>query len=143
KGWINDTLECNPVPTLWACNDISAMDRAYLRRFDLVVEFRAPSQQIRRRMVERYFPGGSLSAQGKDALAHFDPLPPSQIERTARVVRALVSRDVATRDREARQVLALSRRAMGHDATPRAAALPAHYDPALLNTDRDLSAVIN
>ncbi|WP_294032867.1 AAA family ATPase [uncultured Moraxella sp.] len=38
KAWVNHQLETNPVPTIWISNDIDMMDRAFLRRFDLVVQ---------------------------------------------------------------------------------------------------------
>lgn len=38
KAWMNHHLESNAVPTIWISNDISMMDRAFLRRFDLVVQ---------------------------------------------------------------------------------------------------------
>lgn len=34
KGWLNQTLESNAVPTIWVCNSISRSHEAYLRRFD-------------------------------------------------------------------------------------------------------------
>ncbi len=142
KGWINATLEGNPVPTLWVCNGIGSIDPAHLRRFDLVAEFRPPTRQVRRRMVQSHFADKPLSNAGVDAIADLPPLPPAQIARAARVVRALSSRDVAQRDGEAKQVLTLSLKAMGHRPQARAAALPSHYDPAILNTDRDLDALV-
>lgn len=143
KGWINETLESNPVPTLWVCNDIEAMDAAYLRRFDLVANFRAPTQAVRTRLVRRYFPGETLSDQGVAALASFDPLPPSQIERVARIVSALNSTSTMQRDFEARQILTMSLRSMGLGTTTRAAVLPGDYDLSLLNTDRNLLSIID
>ncbi|MEJ1250445.1 hypothetical protein WB794_12255 [Denitratimonas tolerans] len=74
KGWINETLETNPVPTPWVCNDITAMDPAYLRRFDLVAEFRASTERVRRRIVQRCFPEGTLSRDGIQALTAMESL---------------------------------------------------------------------
>lgn len=143
KGWINETLETNPVPTLWVCNDITAMDPAYLRRFDLVAEFRAPTERVRRRIVQRCFPEGTLSRDGIQALTAMESLPPAQIARAARVVKTLGARKIDERDAQARRVLDMSLRAMGVSTTKKTAALPAHYDPALLNTDRNLAALID
>lgn len=141
KGWINQTLENNPVPTIWVCNSIDAIDPAYLRRFDMTVEFRTPTKQVRRRIVERHFPESLLSERGKEKLAAMEELPPAQVERAARVVRALNSRDQSQRDNEAERAATLALRAM-RLKTPRAhTELPPHYDPAFLNTDRDLEAL--
>jgi SpoVK/Ycf46/Vps4 family AAA+-type ATPase len=131
------------VPTLWVCNDITAMDPAYLRRFDLVAEFRAPTERVRRRIVQRCFPEGTLSRDGIQALTAMESLPPAQIARAARVVKTLGARKIDERDAQARRVLDMSLRAMGVSTTKKTAALPAHYDPALLNTDRNLAALID
>ena len=143
KGWINETLESNPVPTVWVCNNIRAMDPAYLRRFDLVVEFRSPTQAVRRRIMDRHFGEDVLSPQGIEEIAALDPLPPSQVARAARVVKALAAQSVRERDEQARRILDLSLRAMGYSTKARHAPLPAHYDAALLNTDRDLSTLVD
>ena len=142
KGWINDTLENNPVPTVWVCNGIRAMDPAYLRRFDLVAEFRAPTQKIRQRIVKRYFPDGTLSPSGIEALAAMEALPPAQIARAARVVKTLGARKADERDAQARRVLEMSLRAMGISTAKKTGVLPSHYDAAFLNTDRNLPALI-
>lgn len=141
KSWVNETLESNPVPAIWACNTIGAIDPAFLRRFDLVVEFRAPGVAIRRRVLERYFAPGQVSDACLARLAAIEDLAPAQAERAARVVRALRGRSQAARDACAERVIGASLRAMGHAATAATPTLPAHYDPAFLNTDRDLDAL--
>ena len=142
KGWINLTLESNPVPAVWVCNDIGAVDPAYLRRFDLVAQFRTPPRKVRERIVERYFPDALLSETGVAALSELETLPPAQIERAAKVVKALGSKRRDERDAQAKRIVEMSLRAMGHPTVRKTAGLPQHYDPAFLNTDRDLSALI-
>lgn len=142
KGWINLTLESNSVPAIWVCNDIRAVDPAYLRRFDLVAQFRTPPRKVRERIVERYFPDALLSETGVAALSELEALPPAQIERAAKVVKALGSKRRDERDAQAKRIVEMSLRAMGHSTARKAAGLPPHYDPAFLNTDRDLSALI-
>lgn len=140
KSWVNEILESNPVPAIWVSNSIDAIDPAHLRRFDLVVEFRAPSRAMRRRLVERYF-ADRISPACAEKLAGIEQLPPAQFERIARVTRLLGTRESATRDAETERLVAASLRAMGLRRPIPAPALPAHYDPAFLNTDRDLDAV--
>ncbi|MCX7556783.1 AAA family ATPase [Xanthomonadaceae bacterium JHOS43] len=142
KGWINLTLESNSVPAIWVCNDIRAVDPAYLRRFDLVAQFRTPPRKVRERIVERYFPDALLSETGVAALSELEALPPAQIERAAKVVKALGSKRRDERDAQAKRIVEMSLRAMGHSTARKTAGLPPHYDPAFLNTDRDLSALI-
>ena len=141
KGWINQTLENNPIPTIWVCNRIDAIDPAHLRRFDLTLEFRTPTHKVRRRIVERHFPEDLLSVGGKEALATMEHLSPAQVQRAARVVHALNSSDRNQRDKEAERAATLSLRAMGLAARRRSPGLPPYYDAKLLNTDRDLAAL--
>ena len=43
KLFINRLLETNqPVPTIWIANEISHIDKAYLRRFDYSIELAIP-----------------------------------------------------------------------------------------------------
>ena len=138
KSWINETLETNPVPALWTCNSIEAIDPAYLRRFDLTVEFQAPGRTVRKRVINRYFRAGEISPQCAERLANIEALAPAQIERAARVVRSLRSRSVDRRDAEVERVVSASMRAMGYRPPLTAPTLPEHYDVTFLNTDRDL-----
>lgn len=141
KSWVNETLESNPVPAIWVSNSIGAIDHAFLRRFDLVVEFRAPGRAVRRRLIDRYFLPGQISPACAERLAGIEQLPPAQVERAARVTRSLRTRNVTLRDAEVERLLMSSMRAMGHRATIPAPSLPAYYDPAYLNTDRDLDTI--
>ncbi|MGB4857863.1 MAG: ATP-binding protein [Dokdonella sp.] len=135
KGWINEVLESNPVPALWVCNSIDGLDPAYLRRFDLILEFRMPGRRVRRRVIDRYFNEGEISSNCAERLASIEALSPAQVERTARVVRSLRSRDASVRDKTAERLIQSSLQAMGHTTALPTAQLPDYYDPAFLNTD--------
>jgi replication-associated recombination protein RarA len=142
KSWTNEILETNAVPTVWVCNDMGAMDSAYVRRFDMVLEFRAPGPSAARKMIARYFRPGEISDACADRLATIEQLPPAQIERAAKVVRSLRRTRTEHRDREALGLIEASLRAMGLRVTTPAASLPVHYDPAFINADRDLDPLI-
>lgn len=142
KSWTNEVLETNPVPTMWVCNAINAMDHAFLRRFDMTVEFRAPGAAATRRLVNRYFNPGEISASCVEKLAAIEQLPPARIERAARVTRILGSDDVQSRDVEVLRLVDASLRAIGRPRAMANVALPTHYDPAFANADRDLGALI-
>lgn len=142
KSWTNETLESNAVPTIWVCNDIGAMDSAYLRRYDMVLEFKAPGPEATRRMIGRYFRAGEISDACVGRLSAIEQLPPAQIERAARVVRALKSTSVERRDAEVGRLIGASLRAMGLNRVAATAALPSHYDPAFTHADQDLSALM-
>jgi transitional endoplasmic reticulum ATPase len=142
KGWINEQLESNPVPTFWLSNDIGAIDPAHIRRFDEVIELRTPPVQVRRRIVARHFAKGLISPPCAERIATIDCAPPAQIERAARVVATLPGNDVGARDAAALRLLENSLRAMRvlrHLPKP---VLPAHYDPSVLNTGADLDAIV-
>ena len=141
KSWVNETLEKNPVPAVWVCNSIDAIDPAFVRRFDLIVEFTSPTRSVRRRVINRYFREGEISAECADRLATISDLPPAHVERAARVVRSLRARSTTRRDAEVQRVIASSMKAMGHRKVIPAPTLPEHYDPAFLNTDCDLSEI--
>lgn len=141
KGWVNQTLESNPVPTVWVCNSISAFDAAYLRRFDLALEFRRPTGAFRRRIVDHHLEDQLVSPAGRAALVAMEQLPPASVHRVARVVRALNSPEQVDRDREATEAAKLVLQAMGRRIDVDGTALPAHYDPAFLNTSPDVTAL--
>ena len=141
KGWVNQTLETNPVPAIWVCNSIAAFDAAYLRRFDLALEFRGPTGAYRRRVVDRHLDEGLVSEQSRETLAAMEALPPASIQRVARVVRALKSPRQTDRDHEAEEAAKLVLLAMGRRVGGVRASLPSHYDPAFLNTTPDVTAL--
>lgn len=142
KAWTNELLETNPVPTIWVCNNIGAMDDAYLRHYDLVVEFRPPGPTALRKVFARYFRPGEISEHCIERLCALETLPPSQIERAARVVRSLRSKEVKHRDAEVERIITGSLRSMNLQHTISSATLPSHYDPAFINADRDLYALV-
>jgi hypothetical protein len=53
KQWFNHLLETNPLPTIWITNDATSVDRAFLRRFVYVMEFRALGPRQRARVLGR------------------------------------------------------------------------------------------
>ena len=141
KSWINEIIESNPVPAIWVCNQIHGIDPAYLRRFDLVMEFRTPTRRVRQRIVERHFKTGEISTACMDRLVGIESLTPALVERTARVVRTVRSRSMSRRDTDAERVVTAALRAMGHQRDGSNPVLPEYYDPTFLNTDRDLGAI--
>ena len=141
KSWINETIESNPIPAFWVCNTIHTIDPAYLRRFDLVMEFRTPTRRVRQRIVGRCFKAGEISAACVERLVGIESLTPSLIDRAARVVRTVRTRSLSQRDAEVERVVTAALRVSGQKADLSAPVLPEYYDPTLLNTDCDLAAV--
>jgi len=87
KAWTNALLETNPVPTIWISNEVSQIDRAYLRRFDFAIEFRRLPRPARRRILEKHLDGLAISRRTIDQLADQDALLPSQVAKAAKIVR--------------------------------------------------------
>jgi SpoVK/Ycf46/Vps4 family AAA+-type ATPase len=108
----------------------------------MVVEFRAPGPAASRRMIARYFRPGEISNACIERLSAIEQLPPAQIERAAKVVRSLRSSSVDRRDREVQGLVDASLRAMDLKVAVPAISLPAHYDPAFINADRELGPLI-
>jgi transitional endoplasmic reticulum ATPase len=100
KGWINHTLEHNPVPTIWISNAVDAMDPAVLRRFLLPLALRIPPRPVRRAMVEQELAASGVSVALLDELAADATFSPALLAAAKRLVDLLPGRDpdVAVRD---------------------------------------------
>ncbi len=71
KVYLNRLLERNPVPVIWACNDVDTLEPAVLRRMTLAIEVKTPGRTARRGIWQR-----ALRESGLD-------LPPRALERLA------------------------------------------------------------
>ncbi len=89
KGWVNQLLEENPVPTFWLSNHVDQFDPAYLRRFDYVQELPVPPRQVRRGMLQSALGDLPVSEETLDRLAGNEHLTPADIERARKVVARL------------------------------------------------------
>lgn len=87
KARTNRLLEENAVPCLWIGNNILHLDPAFLRRFSLVVEVPAPSQQRREAMLTEYTEDLAVPAEVRRRLAEHPWLVPAEIARAATVTR--------------------------------------------------------
>ena len=140
KSWINETLETNRVPAIWICNTITGMDAAFLRRFDVIAEFKPPGRAVRRQLIDRYFPAEILTDACAARLAELESLAPAQLERASRVVRLLKGRGT-TQDIIVHDLILATARAMGQEQTLLSPTVPDYYEPAFLNPDRDLESI--
>ena len=87
KGWTNDLLETNPIPTIWISNSVDQIDPAFLRRFDLVVEVPIPPQHNRRQILEKVVCGLPVSDDWLDAMARNENITPGHAEKAAKVAK--------------------------------------------------------
>ncbi len=141
KGWINRMLEENPVPTIWIANQVSHIDPAFLRRFDLVIEVPPPPRNVRQRLVDGAIAPAVISERWRRELIELDDLSPPEIERVARASTHLTGVDAAQHEGVLRQVFDQARRASGRKSAPAIAPLPGQYRPEFINADIDLIAL--
>lgn len=92
KAFVNKMLESNAVPTIWVSNEVSNIDPAYLRRFDMSFEIGVPPVQVRRRIIRKHLQGMRLPSLVLDKYAQHEALTPAQIEKAAKVSRMIAER---------------------------------------------------
>lgn len=151
KGWMNDMLENNPVPTIWITNQIRHIDRAYLRRFGLHMEFDLPPLSARLRMARRHVSGLPVAEATIEAIAEHDALSPAQIATAARTVvlarRAGDNTSCLDPNRMLRDVLQSSLEAAGQKDLPKPQVRGSAFELRFLNVtsrvplDRLLAAI--
>ena len=142
KAWTNRLLEQNATPAFWVSNAIDQMDRAYVRRYDFVLEVAQPPRAVRRKVLERHLSGLRVRAEYLDRLADLDELSPAHVQRAAAVVRLLRPRDGVRAESDLERVVANNLRAFGGRPGRRGSAREdLRYDLALLSVDTDVAAL--
>jgi transitional endoplasmic reticulum ATPase len=87
KSWFNQQLETNQLPVFWLANDVSQLNSAYVRRFDIVLELRPMRAKARSRLIKQAFlragvtPGPWISQAAENKY-----LSPALIENITRVM---------------------------------------------------------
>jgi len=143
KGWLNKILEENPVPTFWLTNDVGSLDPAFVRRFDMVVEFPVPPRSQREKII-REACRGELNEAHVRSIARSEHLAPAVMTRAANVIQAIRGELPEEAAPEAlRRLIDSTLEAQGHPALPRPGSepLPHCYDPTLLNASADLAGI--
>lgn len=141
KGWLNDQLESNPVPTVWIANRIGYLNPALARRFDIVLEVKVPPTLQRMAMI-RAETGNLLDAEATKRLASVASLNPATLRRAARVVASVRTKPGQRAERFIR-LIDRSLRAQHLEGLPPAGATGGafHFDPSLVNAPVDLVAL--
>ncbi len=143
KAWMNRMLEENPVPALWLSNSVHGLDRAFLRRFDMVVELPVPPKPQRERIV-RSSCGDLVDNATISRLADADGLTPAIITRAAGVIQLVKDHLPPERLSAAMSHLVSSTlQAQGWGTLKEIPGdgRPAFYDPRFVNTGTDLMAI--
>ena len=143
KAWINRMLEDNVVPTIWLSNSIRGMDRAFIRRFDVVFELIVPPKKQRERIIQSAC-SDALDAKLVSRIAESQDLAPAVVTRAASVARSIADElstiGVGT---AIEKLISNTLQAQGHQALSKTdgTRLPDIYDPAFIHADVNLSEV--
>ncbi|MCK9245957.1 MAG: ATP-binding protein [Anaerolineaceae bacterium] len=143
KAWINRMLEENPVPTFWLSNSAEALDPAFIRRFDMIIQVPVPPRSQRRALLRQHC-GDLLSEALVDRIATSEALVPAVISRAASVV-SNIRQQVGDHCAGAAFELLVNNTLetqgyarIGREGTQ----LPSGaYDLSLINTDQDLTTI--
>lgn len=131
KGWINRTLEENPLPAIWITNEASRMDPAYLRRFLIPIAFNVPPRAVRQQIAARHL-ADAVPAALIEELSADDELLPAQFGAARR---ALALQPGADPERVVRETVSAMRRVLlGSPLKSRRAAIMP-FDYSYLNVD--------
>jgi AAA+ superfamily predicted ATPase len=136
KGWINRILENNPTVTLWITNAVEALDPAFVRRFDLILEVKGPPAALREAEL-RSLPI-ALSEDAVHRLASSVDLSPAVVSRAAKVVNAIQSEIPDGRAPHVMEMIVnQTLEAQGHQPMRTPAGSDSVYDPGFINSDLD------
>lgn len=141
KGWFNQMLENNRQPVCWISNSIEALDPAFARRFDFILEVQTPQKSQRLKILQGQV-GKLVSPAFIGQLAEIEELAPAVVTRARDVIHS-IRHEIPKPDRDAAftRVIGGILKAQGH-ADPlmafRQALTTDVYDIAHLNTSSDL-----
>ncbi len=144
KGWFNQFLESNPSPVVWISNSISAMDAAFLRRFDFILEAPVPPHAQRRKIIEG-IAGDTISKALVEQLAQSPDLAPAVVARATDFVRSVGgSIPRHARDGAFSVLVRNTLKSQGHPDPTRAVAAidPDVYDISNLNAEASLQDIL-
>ena len=143
KAYLNNLLETNPVPSIWVCNHVDEMDKAALRRFDIVLRMDAPPDIIKQKMLESEVRDLPVSKDWIRRTTCRKDVTPGVIARAAKVANALGLTSLSETEAVLDQVLGGTLEALGGKPIgnrKKASTVP--YDQAVINADCDLSTLV-
>lgn len=108
KGWLNHLLEENQAPVIWISNNITAVDPAFLRRFDLIVEIEGIGSDRQAHKLAQTLSGLPVSPAWVSAAARQSWMTPALAKNLAEVGQHLPARQV-TRNQQRLEVMVRKR----------------------------------
>ena len=134
KSWINRMLEENSQPCFWLSNDISDLDPAYIRRFDMIIEAPNPERSSREQIF-RKLGGDKLSEAMLSKLLSHEDMTPAVFERAYQVARLAHPRTGRKQSQTIECLIDATLKAQGHQPLEQnqASGLPSVYSPELID----------
>ena len=135
KAWINNLLENNKIPTVWIVNQVSFLDPAFVRRFDVVLEMTDLPVGQRERLIAD-ITNGALESDYVRHFAREEGLLPAILQRGLRVAASLPGNF-------GEQASLLFNQTLQAQGKRRIARLPQStgYSPAFISCSEDLQAL--
>ncbi|PRY96452.1 SpoVK/Ycf46/Vps4 family AAA+-type ATPase [Jezberella montanilacus] len=144
KGFLNQLLQENPVPTIWITNSLRPLDPAHLRRFDYCLLMDIPPKKVRTAMLADCTKGLDVSLEWCEKKAANDALSPAGMSRAAKVAGAMFKGGANTSvEALLDDVIDSAMKVLSIDAPPaKAKAGAVKYQLDALNADCDLGDVL-
>ena len=142
KGWMNNMLETNPVPTIWITNDIDSVDPALVRRFDITMEMQVPKKSVRKKILQKYAQE-LLDKKTLKKLAQNPYISPAVIQRAIKVAKTVETKNFS---KTVYNLINKTLQAQGYGSInifkvshkQKKEKLPSVYDPAFINANDNL-----
>ncbi|MBM4362686.1 MAG: ATP-binding protein [Deltaproteobacteria bacterium] len=142
KGWVNRTLDTNPVPTIWIGNHADQLDTAFLRRFSVVVELPDPPPRVRARIIRHHTAKLGVSDAWIERHAPDRRLRPGHIQSAARVAGLLAPTTPEAAEELLNDVFEAALTLEGPAVAQAGSNDACDYDPTLVNADVDLGRLV-
>lgn len=143
KAWINRLLEENNVPSIWISNEINHIDKAFIRRFDFVINLKVPPVEIREKIILKHFQHLPVDHAWINKLAKNPDITPGLISKAEKVVSCLNSNKQTDIEFQVERVIDNTSQAMGNRRlAPMNRQQPLRYDAELINADHLIKPLI-
>ena len=143
KGFTNRLLEQTVIPTIWCANDLSGLDRAFLRRFDIQIEVKAPPPPIRKAMLNKHLQELRVGEAFVDRIASIAAVTPADCQRATRVARLSGVSEQEEIEHRIDRVIDLRLKARGDSTVTKAVEAPAAYSLRYVNAGVNLDALVS
>lgn len=119
KGWFNQLLEENQAPVIWISNNISAVDPAFLRRFDFIVEIQGDGNDRQAEKLQQTLAELPVTSAWVSRAAQQSWMTPALAANLAEVGLYLPSRQIRRNQRRLENMIRQRLNAMGeHKSAP-------------------------